>query len=50
MERKGGSDAGNRAPPGVDEGGDLTEVLRERLGVKEMPAMAVIMRGMEIDD
>ena len=47
---KRGGDGGNRAPPGVDEGGDLTEVLRERLGVKEMPTMAVMMPGMGIGD
>ena len=29
---------------------DLTEALRERLGVKEMPAMAVMMPGMGIGD
>ena len=50
VERKGGSDAGTRAPLGVDEGGDLTEVLRKRLGVKEMSAMAVMMPGMGIRD
>ena len=47
-ERRGGCDGGNRAPPGVGEGGDLTGVLRERLGVKEMPAMAVMMPGIGI--
>ena len=50
MERKGGSDAGTRAPLGVDEGGDLTEVLRKRLGVKEMSAIVVMMPGMGIGD
>ena len=47
---RGGGDGGNRAPPGIGEGGDLTEVLRKRLDVKEMPTMAVMMPGMGIGD
>ena len=50
MEQRGGSDGGNRVPPGIDEGRDLTEVLHERLDVKEMLTMTVMMSGTGIDD